>query len=181
MDSFIPLFVVVPLGGAFLTAIVGSFVKGWGRYFTSILLAFLAGFSVWMMFSLVRPLVYSVGGWELFEKVPIGIYMVIDGLTVYLLTIINLIGFLSAFYSISYIKKFTAENHYYTLFLLMTAGMNGVVISGDLFNIYVFLEMAAIASYALVAFGIEKEELEASFKYQVLGGASSLFILRGVR
>lgn len=180
MDSFIPLFVVVPLGGAFLTAIVGSFVKGWGRYFTSILLAFLAGFSGWLMFSMTGPIVYSVGGWELFENVPIGIYIVVDGLTVYLLIIINLIGFLSAFYSIAYIKKFTAENNYYTLFFLMTAGMNGVVISGDLFNIYVFLEMAAIASYALVAFGIEKEELEASFKYQVLGGVSSLFILLSI-
>ena len=180
MDSFIPLFVVVPLGGAFLTAIIGSFIKGWGRYFTSILLAILAGLSVWMMISIRSPLVYSVGGWELFNKVPIGIYMVVDGLTVYVLIIINLIGFLSAFYSISYIKKFTAENNYYTLFFLMTAGMNGVAISGDLFNIYVFLEIAAIASYALVAFGIEKEELEASFKYQVLGCASSLFILLSI-
>ena len=62
----------------------------------------------------------------------------------------------------------------------MIAGMNGVVISGDLFNIFVFLEIAAIASYALVAFGIRKEELEASFKYQVLGGISSMMILLGV-
>ena len=180
MDSFIPLFVVVPLGGAFLTAIIGSFVRGWGRYFTSVLLAFLAGYSGWLMFSMTGPLVYSVGGWELFDRVPVGIFMVVDHLTVYLCVIINLIGFLSAFYSIAYIKKFTAENNYYTLFLLMAAGMNGVVISGDLFNIYVFLEMAAIASYALVAFGIEKEELEASFKYQVLGGVSSLFILLSI-
>jgi multicomponent Na+:H+ antiporter subunit D len=135
---------------------------------------------VWILFKIGDPLVFKVGGWELFDKVPIAIYMVVDGLTIYLLTIINIIAFLSAFYSISYIKKFTGENHYYTLFCLMTAGMNGVVISGDLFNIYVFLEMAAIASYALVAFGIGKEELEASFKYQVLGGVSSLFILLSI-
>ena len=89
--------------------------------------------------------------------------MVIDGLSIYLLLIINLIGFLSAFYSISYMKKFTAENNYYTLFCLMTAGMNGVVISGDLFNIYVFIEMAAISSYALVAFGIEKRGIRGFF------------------
>ncbi|MFW6138875.1 MAG: complex I subunit 5 family protein, partial [Spirochaetota bacterium] len=55
-----------------------------------------------------------------------------------------------------------------------------VVLSGDLFNLYVFLEIAAIASYALVAFGIEKEELEAAFKYQVLGCVSSMFILLSV-
>lgn len=180
MDMFVPLFVVVPLGGAFITAIAGRFAKRFGRYCTPLLLALLAGLAVWMMIAQDGLLVYSVGGWEAFEKIPIGIYMVVDGLTVYLLLIINIIGFLSAFYSISYIRKFTSESNYYTLFFLMTAGMNGVVISGDLFNIYVFLEMAAIASYALVAFGIEKEELEASFKYQVLGGMSSLFILLSI-
>jgi len=180
MNFFIPLFVAVPLGGAFITAIIGSFAKGFGRYFTSIIFAFLTGLSIYFILHVKGPLIYNVGGWELFEKIPIAIYMILDGLTVYLLLIINLIAFASAFYSISYIKRFTAENHYYTLFCLMTAGMNGVIISGDLFNIYVFLEMAAIASYALVAFEIEKEHLEASFKYQVLGGVSSLFILLSI-
>jgi len=49
--------------------------------------------------------------------------------------------------------------------------------TGDLFNLYVFLEISAIASYALVAFGCEREELEASFKYIVLGSVSSSLIL----
>ena len=62
----------------------------------------------------------------------------------------------------------------------MIAGMNGVVITADIFNLFVFLEVAVIASYALVAFGTDKEELEASFKYQVLGGIASLFILFGI-
>jgi multicomponent Na+:H+ antiporter subunit D len=62
----------------------------------------------------------------------------------------------------------------------MIAGMNGVVLSGDLFNIFVFLEISAISSYALVAFGVEKDELEASFKYQVLGGLASFLILFGI-
>lgn len=180
MDLYIPLFVVVPLAGAFLSAIIGHFIKKFGRIITSVILAFLTGFSLYLIFTVNGTLVFKVGGWELLDKIPIAIYMVIDGLSIYLLLIINLIGFFSAFYSISYINKFTAENNYYILFCLMTAGMNGVVISGDLFNIYVFLEMAAISSYALVAFGIEKEELEASFKYQVLGGVSSLFILLGI-
>jgi multicomponent Na+:H+ antiporter subunit D len=177
MDWPISLFVTVPLAGAFLTAIVGSFSKGFGRIFTSIILAFLTGLGLYYIFSVKSTIVYKVGGHEMFEKIPIAIYMVLDGLSAYLLLIINLVGFLSAFYSISYIKKFTAENHYYTLFCLMVSGMNGVVLSGDVFNLYVFLEIAAISSYALVAFGVEKEQLEASFKYQVLGGLSSLFIL----
>jgi len=180
MDWFVPLFVIVPLGGAFLIAIIGSFARPFGRFFTSLVLASLIGLTLYVIFSVTIPIVYMVGGHGPIEKVPIGITMILDGLSVYLLLIINLIGFFSAFYSISYMKKFTSENYYYTLFCLMVAGMNGVVLSGDVFNLYVFLEMAAISSYALVAFGIEKEELEASFKYQVLGGASSLFILLGI-
>jgi len=182
MELYLPLFVAAPLGAAFLTAIIGALVKGFGRIFTSLVLLFLTVLSVYFLLHLPGETSYTlgVGGWEFFEKIPIGIFMVMDGLTVYLLLIINIVGFLSAFYSIAYIKKFTSENHYYTLFCLMVAGMNGVVLSGDLFNIYVFLEIAAISSYALVAFGIEKEELEAAFKYQVLGCVSSMFILLSI-
>jgi multicomponent Na+:H+ antiporter subunit D len=110
--------------------------------------------------------------------VPIGIYG--DGWFYVNPFYCNLIGFLSVFYSISYISRYTSENFFYALFCLMIAGMNGVVLSGDIFNIFVFLEISAISSYALVAFGVEKNELEASFKYQVLGGLASFMILFGI-
>jgi multicomponent Na+:H+ antiporter subunit D len=83
-------------------------------------------------------------------------------------------------YSINYMTHYTDKGKYYTLFLLMLAGLNGVVLSGDMFNLFVFLEITAIASYALVAFGVEAEELEASFKYQILGGVASAVILLGI-
>ncbi|MCK7533919.1 MAG: hypothetical protein MZV63_24270 [Marinilabiliales bacterium] len=90
--------------------------------------------------------------------------MVMDGFTAIILCIINIIGFLSVFYSISYISSYTSENYFYALFCLMVAGMNGVVLSGDLFNIFVFLEISAISSYALVAFGVEKERAGGYFQ-----------------
>jgi multicomponent Na+:H+ antiporter subunit D len=61
--------------------------------------------------------------------------------------------------------------------MLMVAGMNGVAITGDLFNLFVFLEIASIASYSLVAFGIEADELEAGFKYLILGSIGSTMVL----
>jgi hypothetical protein len=91
----------------------------------------------------------------------------LDGLTVFMLVIINIIAFVASFYAISYMKRFTAEHNFYALLCLMVGGMNGVVMTGDMFNLFVFLEISVIASYALVAFGTEKHELEASFKYQV--------------
>ena len=174
----IPLFVVIPLGSAFLVSLLGKRVK---RF--SDVLSNLATFSLFFIslvsIYLVRTqgiLVYKVGGWI----PPIGISMVMDGLTSFMLVTVNLIAFLVAIYSISYMEKYTAKDKFYTLFLLMLAGMNGVIITGDMFNLFVFLEIAAISSYALVAFGTEAEELEASFKYAVMGSLASSFILLGI-
>jgi multicomponent Na+:H+ antiporter subunit D len=77
-------------------------------------------------------------------------------------------------------QAYTSKEKFHTLLMLMLAGMNGVIISGDLFNLFVFLEIASVASYALVAFGTEQEELEASFKYMVMGAIATSLILVGI-
>jgi len=113
-------------------------------------------------------------------KTVTGIAMVCDGLSKLLLVIISLVAFTSVLFSMSYMKGYTKLHLYYSPLMLMIAGMNGVVLSGDLFNIYVFMEVAAVASYALVGFGVESEEIEASFKYLVLSAVASGFILFGI-
>ncbi len=62
----------------------------------------------------------------------------------------------------------------------MVAGMNGLVLSQDLFSVYIFLEVAAVASYALVAYGLGAEELEASFKYLMLSVVASAAVLTAI-
>jgi multicomponent Na+:H+ antiporter subunit D len=181
MNPLIPTLVIVPLAGAFLIMILGKFVDAFPKYFTSLILLSLVIISFYLIMTPdTDASLYKVGGWEPVNRIPIGIYMVLDAFSAILVCIISLIGLLSAFYSVSYISRYTGENYYYALFCLMIAGMNGVVLSGDLFNIFVFLEISVISSYALVAFGVEKNELEASFKYQVLGGMGSFFILIGI-
>lgn len=178
MEKIIPLFVAIPLGAAFLLPILSRL---WKR-----LPDVLANLTTLSLFALSLAVinqnfaVYKVGGWEPVEGVPIGIYMVLDGFSILMLVIINLIMLLATIYSVNYMAKFTDKTRYYTLFLLMLAGMNGVVLSGDMFNIFVFLEITAIASYALVAFTIEAEALEAGFKYQVMGTVASALILLGI-
>jgi len=174
----LPVLVVLPLGGAFLIQLL----KKISKLISDIIANFILGVLVVLVFSLLNSpvLVYKVGGWMPVKGIPIGIYLVLDGLSLLLLIIINMIGLISLIFSISYMRRFTNRPLYYTLFLLMIAGMNGVVMGGDLFNIYVFLEVAAIASYSLVAFGTEADELEASFKYQVMGTVASAFILLGI-
>lgn len=176
----IVLFVIIPLGGAFLIPSLGRIIPGFHRFLTSFLLLALSVLAIMIAFQKPGVLIYKVGGWEPIENIPIAIYMVLDGLSLFMLIIINVIGFLASFYAISYIKRYTNQHLFYTLMCLMIAGMNGVVLAGDLFNLYVFLEISVISSYALVAYGVERSELEASFKYQVLGGLASILILLGI-
>ena len=178
--NWLPLFVAVPLGMAFLT----PFLSRWWKAFPDVAGNLATGFNLVLTLLTLpfatRTTVYFVGGWKPVDGIAIGIHMAVDGLTVMMLLVINVVAFLCTLYSVSYMNQYTDKAKYYTLFLLMVTGLNGVVISGDLFNIFVFFEITAIACYALVAFGVEAEELEASFKYQVLGGVASSIILLGI-
>lgn len=172
-ETLLPLLVAIPLFGAFLVPLVsrkhGAVADVIGNLCTAAMLV------LSVMLIQVRGS-YNLGGWA----PPLGIPWVLDGLSNLMIVIINLVSFAATIYSTKYMERFTAKYKYYALFLLMVAGMNGVALTGDMFNLFVFLEIAAVASYALVAFGGEHEELEASFKYLVMGSIGSAFILLGV-
>ena len=136
--NILPLCVAVPLAGAFLTSFIGRRVK-WmpdclGVATTAVLLILsLASVSV---MNAHGTLVYSVGAW----KPPVGIALVLDALTVFMLVTVNLVAFAVVLFSINYMERFTSKWKFYTLFLLMLAGMNGVVVTGDIFNLFVFCQ-----------------------------------------
>ena len=172
-QTLIPLFVILPLAVSLLIQLLARerpVVAEWLANVTMLVLVTMSCLAIG------RSGIYHLGGWP----TPIGIDMRLDELATLLLLAVNLVGFAVVLYSVDYMRRFTARKHFYSLFLLMVTGMNGVVLAGDLFNLYVFLEVAVVASYALVAFGCAHEELEASFKYIVLGSLSSTLILVGV-
>lgn len=177
-SAILPLVVAVPLGGAFLTALLGrkaSRLPGALGFLATLVTLLLCLWSICII-QRQQMIVYPVGKW----LPPVGIVLVLDGLTAFLLVTVNVVAFLVAVYSLDYIDRFTGKWQFYSLFLLMLTGMNGVIVTGDLFNLFVFLEIAAVASYALVAFGTERHALEAAFKYAVMGSIGSAFILLGV-
>jgi multicomponent Na+:H+ antiporter subunit D len=178
MRNLIPLFVILPLAGAFVISLIGKRIKWISDVLGNLLTLSIFFASVISIFAAKKYgiLVYNTGSWQ----PPIGIAMVLDSLTAFMLVTVNFVAFLITIYSINYMEKYTSKWNFYVLFLLMLAGMNGVLITGDIFNLFVFLEIASVASYALVAFGTEGEELEASFKYLVMSTVGSLFILLGI-
>ncbi|MCD6412589.1 MAG: NADH/ubiquinone/plastoquinone (complex I) [Elusimicrobia bacterium] len=174
----IPYFVIIPLAGAFIIVLLNHLIKSDARYAVTDSAANLATAALMVLsfLSISKTGSYTVGGWE----PPFGINLVADGLSVLMLCVVNTVSFAATLFSVDYMKRYTAKRYYYSLFLLMVAGMNGVILSGDFFNLFVFLEIASISSYALVGFGTEAEEIEASFKYIVMGGIASAFILLGI-
>ena len=173
MNHILPLFVAVPLGTAFIILILAKVWRKAGVPFALLTSICLVIFSVSVI---GQASIYRMGNWP----PPWGIVLVLDGLSTLLLLTISVISFFALLFSIRYMDRYTAKPKFYALFMLLVAGMNGVVLSGDFFNLFVFLEIASIASYALVAFGCEEEELEASFKYLILSGVASTFILLGI-
>jgi multicomponent Na+:H+ antiporter subunit D len=182
VNNLLPLFVAIPLGLGFVMTLLN-------RLRNERVLDVLAVLGSLSLLVLTAPLfgngsgtsIYWTGHWTPALNPPvIGICLVSDGLSRLMLLVVNLVSLLAVIFSTDYMKRYTSRGFYYALFFLMVAGMNGVVLTGDFFNLYVFLEVAGISSYALVAFGCESAELEASFKYLVLGSLSALLVFVSV-
>ena len=120
---------------------------------------------------------YYLGGWA----PPIGIEYVLDHLSAMMAVLITFIGFLGIIYSRRSILNEVPGKvvPIYTLILLLLAGLTGIVITGDLFNLYVFLEIASLSAYALMAIG-DKRAPMAVFRYLLMGTIGACFYLLGV-
>jgi len=124
-------------------------------------------------------LVYNFGGW----KPPVGIEYVVDYLNVFVMVVVSFIAFAGAIYAKNSVEK-EIERHkwgvFYSIYLLFVAGLMGIVMTGDIFNLYVFIEISSLAGYALIASGRKRGGLLASFNYLILGTIGASFILIGI-
>jgi multicomponent Na+:H+ antiporter subunit D len=123
------------------------------------------------------PISYELGGWP----PPIGIEYVLDPLSAYLAVIIALIGLLVTIYPVEAAFDLRPRRGVplYPLVLLLLTGLMGVVLSGDLFHLFVFLEIYAISTYGLVSLGGDRGVF-AALRYLLLGTVGSGLYLLGV-
>ncbi len=113
--------------------------------------------------------------------IPVRIVLELDAFSVFMAITSVTIALIASIYSLKFIKEGTAKSKYYTLLLLLTAAMVGLVFTGDLFSMFVFLEILSISSGVLVAFYSHKgEALEAAFKYIVISAVGALMILLAI-
>jgi multicomponent Na+:H+ antiporter subunit D len=173
----LPYYIIIPMLSAFIITLIAGKKDNW-----AIILSFIstAALLLLSLFSFIaqksETITYALSGW----KIPYGIVLVQDAFTSFMLVMVSLISFTSLVYSIQYIRSISMDWKYYSLFMLLVTGMNGVIITGDLFNLFVFMEIALFSAFALVAYGNKAEEFEAAFKYTVMGSLSSTIILIGI-
>ena len=180
MIAQIPVFIVViPLLCSFLTPLVGLWRKDLCYYWSVLALSLCGLASIDTLFAVIQggPIHYRMGGWA----PPFGIEYVIDHLNAMMLVIVSAISLIVAIYSKRSVEQELPDRavYFYTIFLLQVTGFVGIVITGDLFNLYVFLEVASLAGYALVAVGEDGAPL-ATFRYIVMGTIGACFYLLGV-
>jgi len=95
-----------------------------------------------------------------------------------MLTAVNLLSLLGGIYLVRIFRE--SGVRWQVLFLLFTLGMNGLVMTRDIFNLFVFLEILAISSYVLIGLGLGLKELAAGFKYAIAGSIAGLFLILGI-
>ena len=122
---------------------------------------------------------YHLGGWE----PPWGIEYRIDHLGAYVILIVSAMASITMLAAQKSIEKEIDEKKiglFYSAFLLCLTGLLGIVATGDAFNIFVFLEISSLSSYALIAMGHNRKALTASYQYLIMGTIGATFILIGI-
>jgi len=171
--------VVLPLVAAPLCLLLARSVWAW-------LLAFIVSLAA-LVISIVllrevytgEVLSYAIGGWA----APWGIEYRVDAVNAFILIIVTAISVVALMFAKTSVAQEVASDKqglFYTAWLLCLTGLLGIAITGDVFNLFVFLEISSLSSYVLIGLGQDRRALTASFQYLVMGTIGATFILIGI-
>lgn len=170
--------------GAFLVEIFGSKNKT----VRNIIAMVTATGAFALIVALIKPVLidgeiisYWMGNWEPVEGYAIGIGYEVDQLGLFFALLVVSTFLLSGFYSLRYMERDHHLGHYYTLYLMLSGAVLGLTLTGDIFNMFIMIEIMTFAAVALTAFrNSQKGALEAGFKYLVVGSFGSSMTLMGI-
>lgn len=172
MNGVLVLPIVLPLLGAFLLPVVMRAALGLGVWIGPMIL----GFGAWTLGSLwlqgvTHPFSLAIGGFA----PPLGINLYADSLALLFAFAVQLLGLLFWPFKLDH-----QTGRRQALMLLLVAASTGMALSGDLFNLYVFYELVAVASFGLVAASATGAAYAATLRYLVLSGIGSVLTLLGI-
>lgn len=171
--------VVLPLLAAPLTVLLR---RGSLPYLLAVAASWLAlaiSLLLWVQVDQGGTISYAIGNWP----PPWGIEYRVDRLNAFVLVLVSGMAALALPYSRASIEnEIPRQQHYlfYTMFVLCLTGLLGISITGDAFNIFVFLEISSLSTYVLIALGRHRRALLAAYQYLILGTIGATFIVIGI-
>lgn len=179
VDNLPVIIVILPLFAALLCPVIGNFQRVAAKWYVALMITSSFGLSLWQLQRVISygTLHYNFGRW----KMPYGIEFVIDPLNACIIVLVAFMGMLSAYFSMAFVKHQSRlkGNGFYTVLALLVTGLLGMSSTGDLFNLYVFLEITSLSGYTLIALGGDKGVISA-FRYLLIGTIGASFYLIGV-
>jgi multicomponent Na+:H+ antiporter subunit D len=164
--------VILPLAGAIVTTVIFGRWGAWVVLVTSLLT--LGADALVLQSALIGgPLVYRVGDWV----PPYGIVLVADRFSASLALVSSIVAVASTLQTLVTGAEVAHRRLFHPMFLLLLTGLSGVFLSGDLFNLYVFMEIVILTSIVLVAMANRPISAETTFKYTVLAALGSTVLL----
>jgi multicomponent Na+:H+ antiporter subunit D len=178
-QNYPALLIIVPLLAALVISAVGWLNKRLCFPIAVAALGVAAYSSIGLLFRVMDEgvVLYRLGGWP----PPWGIAYYVDHLNGLVLTVVSVVAFLNLIASKSIVEQEFPEKRgpFYTLYVLLVAGLLGIVVTGDAFNLYVLLEIVALTGYGLVAMGQDRAPL-ATLNYVYMGTIGACFYLLGI-
>ena len=171
--------VVVPLAAAPLIVLLRHPGIAWAIAVAASVFAFGASLGLAAEVARSGVISYAMGSWP----PPWGIEYRVDALSAFVLVLVSAIGALVAPYALRSVAAEVPREQrylYYAVHCLCLAGLLGMTITGDAFNVFVFMEIASLAMYVLIALGRDRRALLASYQYLILGTIGATFYVIGV-
>ncbi len=174
MTALLALPILLPLVGAGCSMIVGR-SRAAQRAVSLTVLTAVVGVAVTLLVAVDRdgPVAVQAGGWA----VPMGITLVADRLSALMLAVASVMLLAVLVYAIG--QPGAERNHvgFQSVYLVLSAGVAGAFLTGDLFNLFVSFEMMLAASYVLITLGARRDQVRAGMTYVVISLiASTLFV-----
>ena len=180
LDAHLPaLQVVVPMLTAAFVVLLSPRGLAWAAATAASLLSFAIALELTFRVAGGSTIEYAMGSWS----APYGIALEVDSFSALLLLIVTGASSLTLAggrASLEAQVRSDRQPFYFSAWLLALAGLCGIVVAGDAFNIFVFMEISSLASYILVAGGPDRRALPAVFKYLIMGTIGATFYLIGV-
>jgi multicomponent Na+:H+ antiporter subunit D len=171
--------VVVPLLAAPLIVLARRGAAGWAIATAASFASLAIAIALFLQVRDTGMISYAIGSWP----PPWGIEYRVDAVNSFVLVLVGALASVVAPYAWrSVAAEVPEDQHYlcYAMFCLVLAGLLGIAITGDAFNLFVFLEISSLASYVLIALGRDRRALLASYQYLVMGTIGATFYVIGV-